>query len=74
MDLITVKNFLYMKENYQDSKKKYRSTEKTYVYANYTYDEGLIKELLMAQTVKNLPAMQETRVQSLGWEDPQRGE
>ena len=24
----------------------------------------------MAQTVKNLPAMQETRVQSLGWEDP----
>ena len=25
---------------------------------------------LGAQTVKNLPAMQETRVQSLGWEDP----
>ena len=25
---------------------------------------------LMAQMVKNLPAMQETRVQSLGWEDP----
>ena len=24
----------------------------------------------MAQTVKNLPAMQETRVQSLGGEDP----
>ena len=24
---------------------------------------------LVAQTVKNLPAMQETRVQSLGWED-----
>ena len=24
---------------------------------------------LMAQTVKNLPAMQETWVQSLGWED-----
>ena len=23
----------------------------------------------MAQTVKNLPAMQETQVQSLGWED-----
>ena len=23
----------------------------------------------MAQTVKNLPAVQETRVQSLGWED-----
>ena len=24
----------------------------------------------MAQTVKCLPAMQETQVQSLGWEDP----
>ena len=24
----------------------------------------------MAQTVKNLPAMQETQVRSLGWEDP----
>ena len=25
---------------------------------------------LMAQTVKNLPAVQETQVQSLNWEDP----
>ena len=25
---------------------------------------------LVAQTVKNLPAMQETQVQSLYWEDP----
>ena len=25
---------------------------------------------LMAQAVKNLPAMGETRVRSLGWEDP----
>jgi len=25
---------------------------------------------LMAQMVKNLPAMQETQVLSLGWEDP----
>ena len=24
----------------------------------------------MAQTVKNLPEMQETQVESLGWEDP----
>ena len=24
----------------------------------------------MTQVVKNLPAMQETQVQSLGWEDP----
>ena len=27
----------------------------------------------MAQTVKNLPATQETRVKSLGWEDPWEG-
>ena len=26
--------------------------------------------LMMAQMVKNMPAMQETRVRSLGWEDP----
>ena len=25
---------------------------------------------LVARTVKNLPAMQETQVQSLGWDDP----
>ena len=25
---------------------------------------------LIAQLVKNLPAMQETRLRSLGWEDP----
>ena len=25
---------------------------------------------LLAQSVKNLPAMQETRVRFLGWEDP----
>ena len=31
---------------------------------------GLCWASLMAQTVKNLPAMQETQVQSLGWEDP----
>ena len=29
-----------------------------------------IREELVAQLVKNLPAMQETRVRSLGWEDP----
>ena len=33
---------------------------------NYT-GEGASE---MVQTVKNLPAMQETQVQSLGWEDP----
>ena len=30
----------------------------------------LIGASLVAQTVKNLPAVQETQIQSLGWEDP----
>ena len=29
-----------------------------------------LKAFLVAQRIKCLPAMQETRVQSLGWEDP----
>ena len=29
-----------------------------------------LQSFLVAQMVKNLPAMQENRVQSLGWEDP----
>ena len=31
---------------------------------------GLLKASLVAQMVKNPPAMQETRVRSLDWEDP----
>ena len=31
---------------------------------------ALIRFSLVAQTVKCLPAMRETQVQSLGWEDP----
>ena len=30
----------------------------------------MVWAFLAAQTVKNLPAMQETQVQSLSWEDP----
>ena len=35
--------------------------------ASYKTDQGAS---LIAQSVKNLPARQETQVQSLGWEDP----
>ena len=36
-----------------------------------TYVNGyFIFASLVAQSVKNLPAVQETQVQSLGWEDP----
>ena len=34
------------------------------------YYDKYIGGFSIAQTVKNLSAMQETRVQSLGWEDP----
>ena len=30
----------------------------------------VLRASLMAQTVQNLPAMRETRVRHLGWEDP----
>ena len=33
-------------------------------------NEFLRTYCLVAKSVKNLPAMQETQVQSLGWEDP----
>ena len=29
-----------------------------------------LRASMVAQMIKNLPTMQETRVQSLGWEDP----
>ena len=36
----------------------------------YTHLNPEIQIIVEAQTVKHLPAMQETQVQSLGWEDP----
>ena len=37
----------------------------------HPFEECLpLRASLVAQTVKNLPAMQETQVRSLGWEDP----
>ena len=38
-----------------------------HVYNSRMY---LLEGFPIAQSVKNLPAMQETRVQFLGWEDP----
>ena len=31
---------------------------------------SILKALLVAQMVKNLPTMRENKIQSLGWEDP----
>ena len=40
------------------------------LYIIYIYIYTYIWASLVAQLVKNLPAMQETPVQFLGWEDP----
>ena len=40
------------------------------VWVNDIYRDRSFSRLLVAQMVKNLPAMQETLVRSLGWEDP----
>ena len=42
----------------------------TNTYLGEVEDEDYIKVSLVAQTVKRLPTMRETRVRSLGWEDP----
>ena len=39
------------------------------VIFNFKATTSRIKHYLVVQTVKRLPAVQETRVQSLGWED-----
>ena len=52
------------------SSKKFRF-EPFYIWFGAAID---YQASLVAQSVKNLPAMQETRVQFLGWEDPQEKE
>ena len=32
--------------------------------------QGVVEASMVAQLVKNLPTVQETQIQSLGWEDP----
>ena len=34
------------------------------------YLNKVITQIVLVQTVRSPPAMQETRIQSLGWEDP----
>ena len=46
------------------------SQEKNGVLVHYTFLGVLTLAFLVTQRVKNLPAMQETQVRSLGWEDP----
>ena len=58
---LTLDTIKWIKRQFTDSKK---------IRANHTSD----REALVAQMVKCLPAMQETRVRSLGQEDPLENE
>ena len=56
--------------------KKLKPTERTVLQGELTrhcrsegYEDGMWV-FLVAQRVNNLPAMQETQVRSLGWDDP----
>ena len=50
---------------------EYLTCKKIYcVRKGYSKTVCIIWASLVAQSVKNLPAMQETWVRSLGWEDP----
>ena len=40
------------------------------LYSVHVLRFNCLQAFLVAQTVKNLPAVQEAQVQSLGWEDP----
>ena len=48
------------------------STWSSFFKLNFSFCIGVlvIRASLVTQMVKNLPAMQETQVRSLGWEDP----
>ena len=49
-----------------------KPTDRTFanVYQRDLYPEYVKRASLVAQLVKNLSAMQETWIRSLGWEDP----
>ena len=62
----TCDSLLKYKENISFLKQIVTGNEKWILYSNCIVEWAS----LVAQTVKSLPAVQETQVQSLGWEDP----
>ena len=72
--LLHYKQILYCL-NHQGSPHSLTQYKPISILPNYIYKDlnGHTDDLvasLVAQTIKNPPAMQETQVQSLGWEDP----
>ena len=72
--------YIHRHPGYKDGKHHYhwniqrRITNDHHVYIISEYYSSILpcKASLIAQSVKNLPAVQETQVWSLGWEDPWR--
>ena len=58
------------KSSYKGLEKLYKQVEDLHNLTCLKDQSGYCGASLVAQTVKNLPTMQDTRVQSLGWEDP----
>ena len=66
---VTVKDG-YVSVSLSMSQLEYQFSSSCIHVYNYCLDNELCGASLIAQLVKNLPAMQETPVQFLGWEGP----
>ena len=71
-DLTPVRMVIIEKSTITNAKELMEKREPSYTVGGNKYKLSLwgIGVSLVAQTVKHLPAMLETRVQSMGWEDP----
>ena len=63
-------NTSYCPENHEKQRKTNSLIPQTSVLASKIKLTSYMRAFLVVQMVKNLPAMQETWVWSLGWEDP----
>ena len=76
LSCLQLKNFCHLPEIYPDTQKSFFLAAKTCKRLSQVFGEGNGNPLqyswasLVAQLVKNPPAMGETWVRSLGWEDP----
>ena len=71
-DLTPVRMVIIEKSTITNAKEPMEKSEPSYTVGGNKCKLSLwgIGVSLVAQTVKHLPAMLETRVQSMGWEDP----
>ena len=63
-------SILAEKDSFCLKKRRFPTTVAFQTYCDLKFFFYLIKNSLVVQMVKNWPAIQETQVQPLGWEDP----